>query len=249
MADIFQRFVQKPSKRMYTIQNDEDHVSKKWRTVFLTFGTVYLKYTTWNPLSNAAFDNQRSPNVTLHLNKKHVLFQVERSEEVLKTAFSNTTEATCPPQLKKTFLERTQHRLGKFLFCSRNKSCFYKYSITQDSSNAGCKEPKKPNVAFEVWRSRNVTLHLNEKHVLFLSRDISGISQNNFFSYNQLKNQSRAQKDNFGTYSTSFWKVCVFLSVKSPIFFQTVCTKIIKTIAHNTKRVRPRFQKNQKLFF
>ena len=29
MADIFQRFVQKPSKKMYTIQNDEDHVSKK----------------------------------------------------------------------------------------------------------------------------------------------------------------------------------------------------------------------------
>ena len=33
-------------KKMYTIQNDEDHVSKKWRTVFLTIGTVYLKYTT-----------------------------------------------------------------------------------------------------------------------------------------------------------------------------------------------------------
>ena len=142
MADIFQRIVQKPSKGMYTIQNDEDHVSKKWRTVFLTIGTVYLKYTTWNPLSNEAFDNQRSPNVTLHLNRKHALFQVERSEEVLKTDFLVTTKETSSAELKQTFLERTQRRFGKFHFCSRNKSCFYKYSISQDISNAGCKEPK-----------------------------------------------------------------------------------------------------------
>ena len=121
MADIFQRFVQKASQRMYTIQNDEDYVSKKRRTVFLTIVTVYLKYTTWNPLSNAAFDNQRSPNVTLHLNKKHVLFQVERSEEVLKTGFLFTTKATSPPELKKTFLERIQRRFGKFVLLKKQE--------------------------------------------------------------------------------------------------------------------------------
>ena len=44
-----------------------------------------------------------------------------------------------------------------------------------------------------------MTLHLNEKHALFLSREISRISQNNFFSYNQRKMQSRAQKQ--------FWNV------------------------------------------
>ena len=74
--------------------------------------------------------------------QKDVLFQVERSEEVLKTAFLVTAEETRPPELKKTFLERTQLRFGKFLFWSRNKSCFYKYSISQDISNAGCQEPK-----------------------------------------------------------------------------------------------------------
>ena len=47
-----------------------------------------------------------------------------------------------PSRAQKTILERTQRRFGKFLFCSRNKSCFYKYSISQDISNAGCKEPK-----------------------------------------------------------------------------------------------------------
>ena len=115
---------------------------KKRKTVLLTIGTVCLKDTTENPLSNAAFDNQRSPNVTLQLNKKHVLFQVERSEEVLKTDFLNKTKETSPAELKKTFLERTQRRFGKFLFCSTNKSRFYKYSVSQDISDAGCRGPK-----------------------------------------------------------------------------------------------------------
>ena len=130
----FKRNVHNPKRRRPRFQ--------KMKDCFLTIGTVYLKYTTLNPLSNAAFDNQRSPNVTLHLNKKHVLFQVERSEEVLKTAFLVTTKATSPPELKKTFLERTQRCFGKFLFSSRNKICFYRYSISKDISNAGCKEPK-----------------------------------------------------------------------------------------------------------
>ena len=79
--------------------------------------------------------------MTLHLNKEHVLFQGERSEEVPKTDFLVTTKEKRKAELKRTFLERTQRRFGKFLFCSRNKSCFYKYSISQDISNAGCKEP------------------------------------------------------------------------------------------------------------
>ena len=91
---------------------------------------------------NVAFQKQRSQNVTLHLNKKHVLFHVEKSQQVLKTAFLFITKESIRDGLKKTFLERTQRRFGKFLFCSRNKSCFYKYSISQDISNAGCKEPK-----------------------------------------------------------------------------------------------------------
>ena len=68
------------------------------------------------------------------------------------------------------------------------------------------------------------------------SRETSGSYRNIFFSYNQRKKQSRAQTDIFGTYSTSFWKVGVFLSVRTPIIFRKVCTKIIKTIAYNTKR-------------
>ena len=78
------------------------------------------------------------------------------------------------------------------------------------------------------------------------NRETPGISQNSFFSYNQRKKQSRAKTDVFATYSTSFWKVGVFLSVKSPNFFRKVRTKIIKTFSHNTKRRRPRFRKKSK---
>ena len=42
-------------------------------------------------------------------------------------------------------------------------------------------------------------------------REISGSSENNFFSHNQRKKQSRAQKDISGAYLTSFWKVYVLL--------------------------------------
>ena len=73
--------------------------------------------------------------------KKHVLFQVERCEEVLKTDFLITNKEKSRAQLKKTIPERNQRRFGKFLFCSRNRAV-YKYSISQDISNAGCKEPK-----------------------------------------------------------------------------------------------------------
>ena len=73
---------------------------------------------------NVASDNQPSQNLTLHLNKKHVLFHVERSQQILKTAFLVTTKESSRAELKKTFLERTQRRFGKFLFCSRNKTCF-----------------------------------------------------------------------------------------------------------------------------
>ena len=74
--------------------------------------------------------------------QKDVLCQVERSEEVLKTIFLVTTKETNPAELRKTFLERTHCGFGKFPFCSRKKSCFYKYSISQDISNPGFKEPK-----------------------------------------------------------------------------------------------------------
>ena len=80
----------------------------------------------------------------LRLYKKHVLFQVERSEEVLESAFLVTTKKTRPQRLKKTFLERTQRRFGNFLFRSRKKGVFlniryHKTSQTQDAKSESTK--------------------------------------------------------------------------------------------------------------
>ena len=80
----------------------------------------------------------------LRLYKKHVLFQVERSEEVLESAFLVTTKKTRPQRLKKTFLERTQRRFGNFLFRSRKKGVFLniryrKTSQTQDAKSESTK--------------------------------------------------------------------------------------------------------------
>ena len=149
-------------------------------------------------------------------------------------------------EIIKTIAHNTKRRRPRF---SKKSKAFFiiiryrKTSQTQDVKSRSTErsvrkigQPKRDS-AFE------------QKTRIVSCREISAISQNNFFSYNQRKKQSRAQTDIFGTYLTSFRKVCVFVSVKLPNFFRKVWTKIIKTIAHNTQRRTPRFRKNEKLFF
>ena len=57
--------------------------------------------------------------MTLHLNKKHVLFQVERSQEGLKTFFAVTAKEKSKAELKQTFLERTKRNFGKLVYSFR----------------------------------------------------------------------------------------------------------------------------------
>ena len=111
-------------------------------------------------------------------------------------------------------MERTQRRFGKFLFCSRIKSCFYKYSIAQDSSNAGCKEQSTKRGLRRLAQPKRDSA-FEQKTRIVPSRETSGSSQIIFFSYNQRKKQSRAQTDIFVTYSTSFWKVSILLKKQS----------------------------------
>ena len=328
---------------MHTIQNDKDHVSEKIKSCFFPSIRYRKRYQTQEVKSQST---KRSVG-KIALPKRDSAFEQEtrfvsnwRSEEVVRTAFLVTTKATSPLELKKKFLERTEPRFGKFLFCSRNKSCFYKYSKSQDIADARSKKRKyqpklrklmqpKCDSAFEqktrivssreIWGSfqnrccsynqrikpsraqkyifgpystsfRKSSVLFKKQKLFFISirfhktsqtqvvksqstecsvrkiaqpkldsafeqktrivpnRETSVSSQNMFLSYNQRKKQSIAETDFFGTYSTSFWKVGVFLSVKSPKTFRKVCTKIIKTIAHNTKWRRPRFRKKQKLF-
>ena len=79
--------------------------------------------------------------------------------------------------------------------------------------------------------------------------EISASSQNSFFIYNQRIKPTRAQKRHLWNLLNVVLAVSVFPSVKSPKIFRKVWTKIIKTIAHNTKRRRPRFRKKGKAVF
>ena len=146
----------------------------------------------------------------------------------------------------KTIAHNTERRRPRFR--KKSKAVFIsiryrKVSQTQDVKS----ESTKPNLRKLAQPKRDSAFE--QKTRVVPKRETSGSSQNIFLSYNQRKKQSRAEADNFGTYSTSFWKVCVFLSVKSPNIFRKVWTKIIKTIAHNTERRRPRFRKKSKAVF
>ena len=145
----------------------------------------------------------------------------------------------------KTIAHNTERRRPRFR--KKSKAVFiiiryHKTSQTQDVKSHSTK-PSLRKLAQPKCDSA-----FEQKTRIVPSRETSGSSQNIFFSYNQRKKQSRAQTDIFGLYSTSFWKLGVFLSVRLPNIFRKVCTKIIETIAYNTKRGRPRFRKNQKLF-
>ena len=178
---------------------------------------------------------------------KHVLFHVERSQQVLKTAFFYNQRIQ-PTRAQKVIFGTYWRSFWKFTVFVKKKAVFisiryHKTSQTRDIKSHSTKrsvrklaQPKRDS-AFE------------QKTCFVPSRETSGSSQNIIFSYNQGQKQSKAQTDIFETYSTSFWKVYVFLPVRLPNVFRKVCTKIIKTIAYNTKRRRPHFRKNQKLFF
>ena len=209
-------------KGLYGNHQNDCTLPKRQRPRFQEGTVIYLAWYEMsntrrkkNKVPNIASDNQPSQNLTLHLNKKHVLFQVERSEEVLKTAFLVRTEATSPPELKKTFLERTQRRFGKFLFCSRNKIFLksircHKTSQTQEgksqSTNRSLRSLARPkrDSAFE------------QKTRIVPSRGISASSQNSFFL--QPKNQAEQCS------KRHFWNV---LNVVLENFYFAEATKAV----------------------
>ena len=186
--------------------------------------------------------------MTLHLNKRHVLFHGERSQQVVKTAVFLQPKNQAEQSSKRHFWNVLDVVLESFCLAQETKAVFIcirypKTTQTQDVKSQSTKrslqelaQPKRDS-AFE------------QKTRIVPSREISGRSQNNFWSYSERKKQSWAQTEIFGTYSTSFREAGVFISVKSPITFRKVFTKIIKTIAHNTKRRRPRFRKKIKSCF
>ena len=143
---LFGGFVRKSSKQLHTIQNDEDHVSEKIKSCFFLSIRYRKTSQTQDVKSQSTERSVRKKGQPKRDSAFEQKTRIVSCREIWASSqnrfFLVTTKEKSPAELKKTILERTQRRFGKFLFCSRNKSCFYKYSISQDISNAGFKEPK-----------------------------------------------------------------------------------------------------------
>ena len=132
-AETFKKNIHNPKRRQPRFQKMKNCFFNKWYCISRIHDLkLFIKRSFRQPAQpkrDSAFEKARikSSRGTWGSSQKFFLF---------------ATTKTSPAELKNTFLERTQRRFGKFLFCSRNKSCFYKYSISQDISNAGCNEPK-----------------------------------------------------------------------------------------------------------
>ena len=119
--------------------------------------------------------------------------------------------------------------MESFCFAQETKAVFIgiRYHKTSQKQDVKNQSTKRSHRSLAQPKSDS---GFEQKTRIVPSREISGSSQNRFFSYNQRKKQSRAQKDKFGTYATSFWKVCVFLSVKSTKFFGKFVRKASKQL-------------------
>ena len=174
--------------------------------------------------------------MTLNLNKKHVFFQVERSQQILKTAFFNYNQRIKPSRAeqssKRQFWNVLNVVLESFCFAQETKAVFIsiRYPKTSQTQNVKSESTKR---SLRKLAQPNRDSAFEQKHVLFQVERSEEVLKTIFCSYNQRKKQSSARKDIFGTYSTSFLKFCVLLSVILPNIFRKVCAKIIKTIAHN----------------
>ena len=101
--------------------------------------------------------------------------------------------------------KRRRPRFGK-----RSKAVFISIRYRKTSQTQGVKSQSTKRSGRKIAQPKRDSA-FEQKTRIVSCREISASSQNSFFIYNQRIQPSRAQKDVFGTYSTSFWKVSVLL--------------------------------------
>ena len=179
--------------------------------------------------------------MTLHLNKKHVLFNVERSQQVLKTASLFTTIKNAEQPSKRhfwnvlnVFLENlcfafgeiaqyfteglcenhhntcTQYKTTQTTFAKKSKALFLSIRYRKTFQTQDVKSQSTKRSVRKLAQPKRGSAFEQETRMVWTG-EIWGSSQNSFFSYNQSNKPTRAQKDIFGTYSTSFQEVSVLL--------------------------------------
>ena len=133
-TETFKRNVHNPKRRRPRFQKLKNCFFNNWYCISQVHG---LK-----PIIKRSFRQPVQPKRDSSFEQKTRIVSSREIWGSSRNQFFTYNQRNKPSRAQKTFLERNQRCFGKFLFCSRNKSCFYKYSISQDISNAGCKEPK-----------------------------------------------------------------------------------------------------------
>ena len=134
---------------------------------------------------NVAFKKQRSQNVTLHLNEKHVLFHVERSQQVLKTAFLGTTKESSQAELSSRFFWDVLNVVWEsFCFAHETKAVFISIRYRKTSQTQDVKSQSTQRSVREISQPKRDSAF--EQETRFVSSgEIWGSSRNRFFSNNQ----------------------------------------------------------------
>ena len=103
-----------------------------------------------------------------------------------------------------------QYETMKTTFPKKSKAVFISIRYRKTSQTQDVKSQSTERIVLKLAQAKRDSAF--EPETRFVSSgEMWASSQNSFFSYNQSKKPTRAQKDKFGTYSTSFWKVSVLL--------------------------------------
>ena len=179
--------------------------------------------------------------MTVHLNKKHVLFQVETSGSSQNIFFSYNQKKQAKQSSNRHFWNVINVVLESWWFPFGEIAPYFSEILYENHQNNSMQYetmkttfPKKSKSVFisiryrKTFQTQDIKSQSTERRVPKLAQPKRGSafepethfvssgemwasSQNSFFNYNQSNKPTRAQKDNFGTYSTSFWKVSVLL--------------------------------------
>ena len=227
---FFGRFVRKSSKQLHTIQNDEDHVSKKSKAVF----SLSIRYRETSQTQDVKSQSTERSVRKIAQPKRDSAFEqktrIVPSRETSKNIFVTTNENS-KAELKQTFLERTQRHFGKLVFSFRwERPLFFGRFVRKTSKQLHTIQNDEDYVSEKIKscfflsiryrktsQTQDVKSRSTERSVRKIAQpkrdsafeqktriiscgEISASSQSSFFINNQRIQPSRAQRDISGTY-------------------------------------------------
>ena len=196
----------------------------------------------------------------LHLNKEHVLFQVERPQEAIKTYFLVTTKEKAKQSSNRHFWNVLNAFLETWCFASGENGRYFLEGLCENHQN-NCTQYKTTETTF-LKKSKAVFLSIryrktsqtqdvksqstkrslrelaqpkrnsafDQKTRIVSSREFSGSSQNRFLSYNQTKSPVEVKKTILERTQRRFGKFVFSFPWDRPLFFRRFVLKTSKQL-------------------